>query len=156
MTTLRNTIDELAAQFAANILAALRGASLDDISNITHMNGAPRRGRGRPPASASASATSSGPSRVRRGKGGRLMRRSMDEIGKMVDQIADLVAKHPDGLRAEQIRDLLGCDKKELPRPLADALASGRVTKQGQKRATTYFAGSGGGARRRGRPAKKK
>src|SRR4051812_48196130 len=100
MTTLRNTIDELAAQFAANILAALRGASLDDISTITQTNGAPRRGRGRPPASASSSA-SAAPSRVRRGKGGRLMRRSMDEIGKMVDEIADLVAKHPEGLRAE-------------------------------------------------------
>ncbi len=34
-----------------------------------------------------------------------------------------------------------------LPRPLADALAAGRVTKSGQKRATTYFAGSGGAAR---------
>lgn len=75
----------------------------------------------------------------------------------MIDRIFDLLQKSSGGMRAEQIREALNVEAKELPRPLADALASGRVTKTGQKRATTYFAGSGGGgtsadggARRRG------
>lgn len=62
----------------------------------------------------------------------------------MVDNIVTLLEKNPGGLRAEQIREALNCQAKELPRPLADALAEGRITKSGQKRATTYFAGSGG------------
>jgi hypothetical protein len=65
----------------------------------------------------------------------------------MIDEIATLLASHPEGLRAEQIRAALGVEAKELPRPLADALAAGRVTKTGQKRATTYFAPTSGGKR---------
>ena len=63
----------------------------------------------------------------------------------MIDRIHDLLQKSSGGLRAEQIREALGVEAKELPRPLADGLSSGRFTKTGQKRATTYFAGSGGG-----------
>ena len=75
----------------------------------------------------------------------------------MVDAIADLLAKHPNGLRAEQIRAQLDVEAKELPRPLSDGVKAGRLTKQGQKRATTYFAGSGGASSgRRGRRAAKK
>lgn len=78
----------------------------------------------------------------------------------MIESIVDLLGKSPSGLRAEQIRSALGVEAKELPRPLAEAITSGRITKTGQKRATTYFAGTGGtgsGApKRRGRPAGRK
>ena len=64
----------------------------------------------------------------------------------MIDDIVELLGKNGGGMRAEQIREALGVEAKELPRPLADALSAGRITKSGQKRATTYFAsGSGGG-----------
>lgn len=71
----------------------------------------------------------------------------------MIESIVDLLQKSASGLRAEQIRETLGVEAKELPRPLAEAISSGRITKTGQKRATTYFAGGGGGAapKRRGR-----
>ncbi|NOU34870.1 MAG: DNA-binding protein, partial [Polyangiaceae bacterium] len=49
----------------------------------------------------------------------------------------------PDGLRAEEIREAIGVSAKELPRPLGDALDGKRITKKGQKRATTYFARRG-------------
>ena len=76
----------------------------------------------------------------------------------MIDAIVDAVAKSPSGLRAEQIREHLGVEAKELPRPLADAIAQGRITKSGQKRATTYFkggaeGGGSGGSKRGGRRA---
>jgi hypothetical protein len=156
MSTLRSTIEDLAAEFAANVIGALRHASLHDISAITQANGAPKRGRGRPAGSGASAAPAAPAARARRGKGGRLARRSVEEIGGMVDAIGELLTKHPEGLRAEQIRDRLGCDTKELPRPLMEGLSTGRFTKQGQKRATTYFVGAGGAGRRRGRPAKKK
>ena len=71
----------------------------------------------------------------------------------MVDSIVSLLQKNPEGLRAEQIREALSCQAKELPRPLADALAEGRISKTGQKRATTYFAGAKAGE---AGPAKKR
>jgi hypothetical protein len=58
----------------------------------------------------------------------------------MTDAIVTLLEKHPEGLRVEHIRSELACDQRELPRPLTDAVAAGRVVKQGRKRATTYFA----------------
>ena len=80
----------------------------------------------------------------------------------MVEAIVGALAKSSTGMRSEQLRAALGVQSKELPRPLAEALSSGRVTKTGQKRATTYFAGGSaarasaggakaGGAKRRGR-----
>jgi hypothetical protein len=76
----------------------------------------------------------------------------------MVDSIVELLGKHAEGLRAEQIREALGCQAKELPRPLTDALTAGRIKKSGQKRATTYFADGGGGVspKRRGRARRKR
>jgi hypothetical protein len=58
----------------------------------------------------------------------------------MADSIVTLVKKHKDGLRAEQIRAELDIAKKEWARPLGLALASKKLAKKGEKRATTYFA----------------
>ena len=75
----------------------------------------------------------------------------------MVDSIVAVLQQHPEGLRAEQIREALACQAKELPRPLADAISAGRISKSGQKRATTYFiAAEGGGGKRRARGARRK
>jgi hypothetical protein len=150
MSNLRTTISRLANDFAQEVLDAIRRASLDDILDETGRGGSRRafaaaaldeaglrrRGPGRPPG---------------RGRGGRLRRRSADDLAKLADEIVDLLEKHPEGLRAEQIRDALNVQAKELPRPLADALSARKISKKGQKRATTYFsrgnasAGGGGG-----------
>jgi hypothetical protein len=166
MSNLRNTIESLASQFASSVLAALRTASIDELADVAG-RGAPvvRRGPGRPRAESSESSAAAAPARRGagagaggRGRGGRLGRRTQNDITRMVESIVDVLAKNGGGLRSEQIRSALGVEAKELPRPLAEALSSGRVTKTGQKRATTYFAGSGGGAapKRRGRPAGRK
>ncbi len=155
MTTLRTAISQLANQFASGVLEAIRGASLAEIlaesgeggGRAGRSSGGARRGR--PPAS---EASSAGPAKKRRR--GRLERRSATDIAGVVRQIVDLLAAHPEGLRAEQIRHELGLEAKELPRPIAEALASRKIAKQGQKRATTYFAkGAKGGAKA---PAAKK
>ncbi|MFO0678600.1 MAG: hypothetical protein U0169_18850 [Polyangiaceae bacterium] len=147
-SNLRSTLTELAASFANNVLAALRGASLEDIlSETAHLPGA--GGSGRAPTSLRGrSLDGAGPTSRRAKPGGRLERRSADAIAQLVDRITDLVAKSPDGLRAEQIREALGLEAKELPRPLADALAAKKIVKQGQKRATTYFAKGAAPARK--------
>ena len=43
-------------------------------------------------------------------------------------------------MRAEQIRSELGMEAKEMPRILSEGLATRRLRKRGQKRATTYYA----------------
>lgn len=142
MSNLRSTIDRLASQFAGSIIEALRGASLDELMEVAGTRGGGRRGR---PGGVSGAAALELASR-RRGRGGRLGRRTQEDIERMVDSIVELLQKSDGGLRAEQIREQLGVESKELPRPLADAVAAGRITKSGQKRATTYFVGSGEGS----------
>lgn len=48
------------------------------------------------------------------------------------------------GARSEHIVSGLGIDKKLLPRPIAEGLKSGALTKTGEKRATQYYASAGG------------
>ena len=99
-----------------------------------------KRGPGRPRAAAVAAAAAP---RARRGKGGRLRRRSATDIAGVVPKVVALLHANPKGLRAEQIRAKLGLDSREMPRPLAEALRKKLVSKKGRKRATTYFAGKG-------------
>src|SRR4051794_14836895 len=130
MTNLKTTLEALATDFARTVIAALRTASIDEITGLSAASPTARRG-GRVV----------GEVVVARKRGGRLGRRSTVEIGKMVEEIVNLLKKSPEGLRAEQIRASLNVQAKELPRPLADALSAGRISKAGQKRATTYFVG---------------
>jgi hypothetical protein len=68
-----------------------------------------------------------------------------------------VLEKHPEGLRAEQIRTVLQLDRRAVPRPLADGLVSGALRKEGNKRATTYFAAAApaaGSTPKRKAPAK--
>jgi hypothetical protein len=109
-----------------------------------------KRGPGRPKkhASASATATAAAPKKTKKA-GGRLLRRSAADIQGTLDQIVAFVQANT-GVRSEHITANLGLDKKELPRPIAEGLRTGVLTKEGQKRATQYFPGGGGKRGRRG------
>jgi hypothetical protein len=131
-TSLRNTLDALATQFATQVLHAIRAASLEDI--LSESGSSPARRAGAAPTSLRLQAAKP------RGKAGRLARRSPEDIGAVIEKIVGLLEKHSSGLRAEEIRGKLGLQAKELPRPIADALAAKRIVKEGEKRATTYFA----------------
>lgn len=125
MTTLEKKLQAHALAFANSIVAALKGARIDELVSMRREGGTPT-GRTAP---------------VRTRKGGRLARRSVDDITTTIDAIVALVKKHPQGLRSEEIRATLGLDRRELPRPLADGLRSGALTKKGEKRATIYLPG---------------
>jgi hypothetical protein len=145
--SLHDTIQQLAAEFASGVLGAIRGSSLEDIlaeADTTGYRGPVRRGPGRPRKSVGPFVEVSSPKPVSgRRRGGRLGRRSAKDLARVVEHITALLSRTPKGLRAEQIRKELGLSSKELPRPIAKALASKRITKVGQKRATTYFVGGG-------------
>jgi len=127
--SLSSVITALALSFANDVLAAVRGASLEDIIETGSLETA----RTTPRAPRSSEST---PKKPR--KAGRLARRSDDDIEKMAKHIVELVGSK--GMRAEEIRSKLGLLPKEMPRVLKDGLAAKKLTSKGQKRATTYFA----------------
>jgi hypothetical protein len=130
MSTLHQTINALAADFAHSLLKAFRSASFEEIISETAPGHSAHGGR-------RAAASHAAPKRG----GRRLRRRSPKDINAMVGRIVTLLHGNKKGLRAEDIRKKLGIDRRELPRPLAEALKKRLVSKRGKKRATTYFAG---------------
>jgi hypothetical protein len=135
--SLRSRLNDLVSVFTSNILEVIRGASVEELLAEAPAGGgrAPRA-----PRAVARPAASAAPAPSSRRRPGRLPRRSADDIAAVVDQIVELVKAHPEGLRAEQIREELSLQAKELPRPLAEAIEAGRLVKSGQKRATTYAA----------------
>jgi|SRR5580658_8662148 hypothetical protein len=143
MPDLRSEIRGLSEKFASSVLAVIRSSSLEDILGHAAHTGGARRGRppGRPAGRpVGRPAGKRGPGRPPGSSGKRLRRRSAKDIGAVSDKIVALVKKHKSGLRSEQIRAQLGIAKKEWMRPLEAALSSKKLTKKGEKRATTYFA----------------
>ena len=141
MPTLRSSLNDLTSAFASSVLAAIRGASLQELLDKT--DGVARRGPGRPPKAKVAPTAATAPTAPTMSKGrksGRLPRRSAEGIAKALDQVIALVKKHKDGLRAEQIREQLKMQSKEMPRVLKEGLAKRKLKAKGQKRATTYTA----------------
>jgi hypothetical protein len=65
-------------------------------------------------------------------------RRSPEEIKEGAAKVLALLAENPDGLRAEEVRDKLGLEAKDLPRYFAELKANKAVKVKGEKRATTY------------------
>jgi hypothetical protein len=125
-TSLHINLRALAAQFTDQVLEAIRSASLDELVG----------------GSGAARATpATGPRAPRAPKSsGRLPRRSAEDLSNVVGQIVALLKTRKDGLRAEQIREELGLERKELPRPLKAGLEAKKLVSKGQKRATTYYA----------------
>jgi hypothetical protein len=122
MPTLRTHLNELANQFAAGVLLAIRSASLEDLLGETG-----RERRSGPRASRGAAG---------RRHGGRLARRSPEDIAKTLASVVSLLKGKKDGLRAEQIRDALKLDRREVPRVLKEGLATKKLKAKGQRRAT--------------------
>ena len=138
MPNLRSQLDTLASSFAREIIAIIQVASLHELVGAggrdvvnSHRHRLAVGGGGQPdPLSIS----------KRRGKPGRLPRRSAAEISQVLDKIVLLVKTHKEGMRAEEIRSKLGMQSKEMPRILKQGIATKKLTSKGRKRATTYFA----------------
>ena len=142
MPNLRSTLNDLAHSFASNVLAAIRGASIQDL--LAETGGAPRRGPGRP--RGTSTMTTSKASRdtlpFKPAKhSGHLARRTPADIARALDAVVILVRRNKEGLRSEQIRKALRLDVREVPRILKQGLTSKKLKSKGQKRATVYSAG---------------
>ncbi len=133
MTTLRASLHRLAQSFTEQVMAAVRGANLEELLDAGAAAGARARRR---------SETGGTPKRApaRASWSARMTRRSADEIEAALGQIVGLLKKRKEGMRAETIRSELGMQAKELPRVLKRGLSAKKLKAKGQKRATTYFA----------------
>ena len=72
-------------------------------------------------------------------------KRGADELEHLSARFVQFVTDNP-GLRIEQINKQLGTTTAALALPIRKLIAEGKITVEGQKRSTTYFAGKGDGA----------
>jgi len=108
--TLQKTLEAVAADFARNLMTALRSASWAELTE--------------------AASPSTIPIKVRGG--------GVRHVDRDVLALTGLLSTRP-GLRAEEIRAQLRWDKKFTTKAITTALAGKQITKKGQKRATSYF-----------------
>jgi hypothetical protein len=131
--SLRQTITTLADRFTNEVLAALRTASINEITALAAGGEAPARRRVSP--MTSTRRTSARRSRLRR------RARAKADVAKITSAIVEAVRKSGDtGMRVAAIWKALGLLKSEVQRPIAEALGQKLITKKGVKRATTYYA----------------
>jgi hypothetical protein len=117
MPGLRDTLRTLADDFVNGVLAAVRAASLDELSGL----GA--AGSTRP---------------------GRKARRTSDDVEKLADRVVELIASSGGNVAVSEIARALDVAKADLGRPLSVAVKAGRIRKTGEKRRTRYHpAGKG-------------
>lgn len=137
---LKERLNGLAVVFADSVMEAIRSVSIDE---LTQQDGG-TRARVRKTDSVLASdppleASFGSRKRTKPAKSGRLPRRSIEEIAKVVDKVATLLRASKGGLRSEFIKEKLGLDVREVPRILKDGVKSKKfAVLSGQKRATVY------------------
>ena len=120
--TLKKRVEELANQFAANVLMAIRGASLDEI--LEGHRAEPSRATAVTPKQAAQPRTKRGARPRTPGVEPATIEAALRANGK--------------ALRSEELRRLTGLDKRAFLRAVGEAIQAKRVTKTGEKRATTY------------------
>ena len=127
---LRTQLAELATSLVESILATARSVPLEELwadpphaRREPHPNGV--EARSALPAIAFA--------------GGAPLRSGHDNA-KTLELVVLLLRGQKGGLRAEHLRNKLGVLKPEMTRVLKQGRATKKITRRGQRRATTYFA----------------
>ena len=135
MPTDNALVDELEAitkTFVSSIVAAMRKASLTDIMGAGEASPSAKRGRGRPKGSTkkAADAAPSPP---------RVASTSPEGPAARVSLIVSYVKSHP-GTGGEAVRKALGLPRDRWAYYVTKALSAKQLRKEGQKRATKYWA----------------
>jgi len=153
---IENALQAVTDKFTSDVLEALRAHGhelIDEMFGEAPDDEAPAPRARTPRAAKTASKTPRAPKGAKKASksaSGRLARRTPEEIGAAVGKVVSLLKKHPNGLRAEEIREATGLSTKEMPRVMHQGVADKafRIS-GGQKRSTTYSVGAG-----RGKPAR--
>jgi hypothetical protein len=120
MSDFQAEMNRVVNSFVSQITELARRAAIDTLESALgkHSGGSYGRGGGR-----------------RKGA-----KRTGNELGKLAEQFATFVAKHP-GLRIEQINKQLNTTTKDLALPIRKMIADGELKTKGSKRSTQYFPG---------------
>jgi hypothetical protein len=135
---LNESLQALTAAFVDNIVAAISGASIDEILGTAGTHSATVKEPKTVRRTALIAKTSKvGMASKASAKEDRLPRRSLDQINEVVEDVARLLKSGP--MRAEEIRDALNLDRREIPRVIKLGLDTKQIKiLSGQKRSTTY------------------
>jgi len=125
---LQDTIRQLANDFAAGVVAAIRAASLQDLQDDAPSRRASAKPRRVPRPSTQTHAVK-----------GRAPKPALG-ADELLDTMVETAKKFAAGLRSEEFRQVLKLDDKALFRKVAnEAVAAKLLKKTGEKRATTYY-----------------
>ena len=146
MSNFEQQINQRVQSFVAEITELARRQALETLSSALEGAGLIGRGRG-----ARNGAGRRGRAALATTAGGR---RSADQIDATCRALLDEIGSRP-GQRIEQIGSAIGMRTKDLALPIRKLVGQKQIRTEGQRRATRYFPGAGGGRRaRRGRKGK--
>lgn len=136
-STIENQIQARVEEFAAELSTLVRQAALEAVGEAIRGGVSASLGRaaGRPARKTKATGRKS----VSRTATGRRRRRTAEELVEMQSDLVAYVTKNS-GQRLEQIAVGMNIDSHDLKRPIQMLLEEKMLTKQGQRRGTSYFA----------------
>lgn len=148
MSSFEQQINQRVQSFVAEIAELARRQALETLSSALAGAGLLGRARG----GRNGAGRRGGRAALASAAGGR---RSADQIDATCQALLGEIGANP-GQRIEQIGSAIGMRTKDLALPIRKLIAQKQVRTEGQRRATRYFPGAGGGGRRarRGRKGK--
>lgn len=139
-STLEAQLDEITREFVARIVSAIRGASLAEVAGyrtLVAVSGAGATGRrGRARAAAPRNGVPSSDAEPKRR--GRRPRQSPEKRAELATRILAVLKDASTPMGARAIASEVGIAPDLLAVPLRELRQGGRITKHGDKRATTY------------------
>ncbi len=137
MSDFQSQINKLVGEFVTQVTALARQAAMDTLTTALGSASAARRKGGAAGAVPVARiASAAGAKRIKGAK------RPQAEIEGTRQRVLDFIKGNP-GLRIEQINKQLGTQTRDLTLPLRKLIGAGQLRTEGEKRATTYYAGEG-------------
>lgn len=130
-------VQQLTQKFVSDLSAAVRQEVLEDLTRKLSGPGATRVAQSMT-APITPTLMQRAVRRIGSGKKARGEKRSPVQIAKTVEAIAAHIAKTP-GVSSEMIQGQLNLGRNEVALPIAKLLASKRIRKTGEKRATRYY-----------------
>src|SRR5690606_27337846 len=137
MYALEAEIRAIAQRFVSDLLSLIQRHSFAD-SAAALANAAPRSAVSHPLKTAVVKGRAKGAGTTQ--KNARRTRRSSEEVLALRDRIIEMVTEAPEqGLAVSEIAARLGISVQDAVRPLALAVQSGALVRQGEKRLARYF-----------------
>ncbi|MFT4542004.1 MAG: hypothetical protein ACI841_002255 [Planctomycetota bacterium] len=139
MARLSNTTEQIRARvdaFVDDLRDLIQQAAIEAVHTAlgadTPAARAPRKSK----------AGSAKPAVARKQQGGKRIRRTRDDLDQMASSLVDYIQANPAAGMSDLVR-AMGAEAPVVRGPLNELIAEGKIRKEGEKRGTKYFVGSG-------------